>query len=123
MLVGFVPGANGTNSVDSGNGLGIVRNEERSMGKNCDLPLHGITVVVDTSGPKVYIGRYHSENESGVLLNDVDVRELEDLGAKTAYLVRSAKLGVFKNTDRVRVPREDIVSVRRLIEYAAEAAH
>jgi hypothetical protein len=93
------------------------------MGKNCDLPLHGITVVVDTAGPKVYIGRYHSENESGVLLNDADVRELEDLGAKMAYLVRSAKLGVFKNTDRVRVPREDIVSVRRLIEYAAEAAH
>lgn len=93
------------------------------MGKNCDLPLHGITVVVDTAGPKLYIGRYHSENESGVLLNDADVREFDETNAKAPYLARSAKLGVFKNTDRVRVPHEEIVSIRRLIEYAPEAAH
>ena len=42
------------------------------MAKTCDHPLHGITVVVDTAGPRIYIGRYHSENEAGVLLNDVD---------------------------------------------------
>lgn len=89
------------------------------MGRNCDLPLHGITVVVDTPGPKVYIGRYHSENEAGVLLNDVDVRELDEGTSKAEYLARSAKFGVFKNTDRVRVPRDEVVSIRKLIDYAA----
>ena len=90
------------------------------MGSNCDLPLHGITVVVDTSGPRVYIGRYHSESEEGVLLNDVDVRDLADESEKAAYLARSAKMGVFKNTPRVRVPREEVASIRRLIEYTSE---
>jgi hypothetical protein len=89
------------------------------VGKNCDLPLHGFTVVVDTSGPKLYIGRYHSESEEGVLLNDVDVRELEEETSKKEYLVRSAKFGVFKNTDRIRVPHSEVVSIRKLIEYAS----
>jgi hypothetical protein len=91
------------------------------MGKTCDDPLHGITVVVETAGPRVYIGRFHSENEAGVLLNDVDVREVDGPAAKDAYLARSAKYGVFKNTDRVRVPRGEIASLRRLIEYADAA--
>lgn len=88
------------------------------MSKNCDLPLHGITVVVDTPGERLYIGRYHSESEDGILLQDADVRDLEPGTTKTDYLARSAKYGVFKNCDRVKVPRSEIVSVRRLIEYA-----
>ena len=87
------------------------------MGKNCDLPLHGITVVVDTAGPKLYIGRYHSENDDGVLLQDVDVCELDPSATKEDYLARSAKYGVFKNTDHVRVPRAEVQSIRKLIEY------
>lgn len=87
------------------------------MAKTCDDPLHGITVVVETSGPTVYIGRYHSEGSRGILLNDVDVRELGGPDDRKAYLARSAKYGVFKNTDRVIVPREEVASVRRLIEY------
>jgi hypothetical protein len=90
------------------------------MSKNCDLPLHGITVVVDTPGSRLYIGRYHSESDDGILLNDADVRDLGPETSKAAYLARSAKYGVFKNTDRVKVPRAEIASVRRLIEYADE---
>jgi hypothetical protein len=89
------------------------------VGKNCDHPLHGITVVVDTPGAKLYVGRYHSENDEGVLLNDVDVRDLTGGVSKEEYLARSAKYGVFKNADRVRVPRSEVVSIRRLIDHAA----
>ena len=28
------------------------------MGSVCEHPLHGFTVVIDTAGPRVYIGRY-----------------------------------------------------------------
>ena len=90
------------------------------MSKNCELPLHGITVVVDTPGNRLYIGRYHSEGDEGILLNDVDVRDLDQGVSKAEYLARSAKYGVFKNTDRVKVPRAEIASVRRLIEYAPQ---
>jgi hypothetical protein len=86
---------------------------------HCDAPLHGFTVVVETAGSKVYIGRYHSEDDEGLLLLDADVRELPDESARTAHLARSARYGVFKNTEHVRVPRAEIASVRRLVEYAA----
>ncbi|HMB69856.1 MAG TPA: hypothetical protein VKU85_11110 [bacterium] len=88
------------------------------MGKTCDDPLHGLTVVVDTPGSVVYIGRYHSETRDGFLLMDADVRDVGDPSAKADYLARSARMGVFKNTDRVIVPRSEAASVRRLIEYA-----
>ena len=89
------------------------------MSKHCDLPLHGITVVVETEGSRVYIGRYHSENDEELILMDADVRDLADPSARSEHLARSAKYGVFKNADTVRVPKDGVSSVRRLIEYAA----
>lgn len=82
----------------------------------CELPLHGLTVVVETPGPRVYIGRFDVEDDRGVLLRDADVRDLDGSESKAAYLARTAKFGVFKNTDVVRVPHAEIVSIRRLSE-------
>lgn len=91
------------------------------MAKNCDLPLHGFTVVVETNGPRVYVGRYHSENEDELILLDADAREIPDETARAEHLARSARYGVFKNTDQVRVPKSDVASVRRLVEYTPRA--
>lgn len=82
----------------------------------CDMPLHGLTVVIDTAGSRVYIGRFDVETDKGVLLRDVDVRDLEDASAKDAYIAKSAKYGVYKNTDQVWVSPGEIVSIRRLSE-------
>jgi len=90
------------------------------MSRKCDLPLHGLTVVIDTQGPRLYIGRFDHEDEAGILLHDADVRDLESVEAKAPYLRRSAKYGVFKNTDRVKVPRAEVVSVTRLSDISAE---
>jgi hypothetical protein len=86
----------------------------------CDEAFHGLTVVVDTSGPRLYIGRFDVEDERGVLLRDVDVRDLPEDVTKEAYIARTAKFGVFKNTDHIRVPVDEIVSVRRLSEFDPE---
>ncbi|GJM44502.1 MAG: hypothetical protein DHS20C21_13440 [Gemmatimonadota bacterium] len=86
------------------------------MGSHCDLPLHGFTVVVETD-KVLYIGRYHSESERGILLNDVDAHDVQDETEKLEYLAKSAKFGVFKNTDQVQVPLDRVSSVRKLIEY------
>ena len=83
----------------------------------CDMPLHGLTVVVETTGPRLYIGRFDVEDDRGVLLRDVDVRDLAEDGAKDAHIAKTAKFGVFKNTDQIWVPGPDIVSVRRLSEF------
>jgi len=87
------------------------------LGKHCDDPLHGLTVVVETEGTRVVLGRYHSADSDAVLVLDAEVRELDADESREDVLARSAKLGVFKNADHVRVPRGEIRSIRRLIEY------
>ena len=81
--------------------------------------LHGITVVVDTTGPQIYIGRCHEETEAGILLLDVDEHTDGDKGqSKDDFVQRAAKFGQWKKHDRVLVPREVMASVRRLGEIA-----
>jgi len=80
-------------------------------------PLHGITVVVDTTGPEVFVGRCDDEDERGIVLDDVDVHRDGDGGrTKQQYLERAARLGTWKKHDRLFIPRERVASVRRLGE-------
>jgi hypothetical protein len=79
--------------------------------------LHGITVVVDTSGPEIFVGRCDDMDERGVILNDVDVHKDGEGGrSKDEYVKRAALYGVFKKFDRLFVPNDKVVSVRRLGE-------
>jgi hypothetical protein len=81
--------------------------------------LHGITVVVDTTGPEVFVGRCEDEDERGIYLNDADVhRDGEGGRSKEDYLRRAAQLGVWKKYDHLLIPRDKIASVRRLGEVA-----
>ena len=81
--------------------------------------LHGITVVVDTTGPEIFVGRCDDEDERGIFLNDADVhREGENGRSKEDYVRRAAQLGVWKKYDRLLIPRHRIASVRRLGEVA-----
>ncbi len=79
--------------------------------------LHGITVVVDTSGPEIFVGRCDDLDDHQVILLDVDVHEDGDDGrSKEEYVERAARFGVWKKFDRLVVPRSRVVSVRRLGE-------
>ncbi len=79
--------------------------------------LHGITVVVDTAGPEIWIGRCDDMDERQVVLLDADVHREGDGGrSKQQYLERAARFGVWKKYDRVRIERDGVVSVRRLGE-------
>ncbi len=79
--------------------------------------LHGTTVVVDTTGPEVFVGRCDDVLEHGVLLLDADVhRDGEDGRSKEEYVRRAAQLGVWKKLDRVLVPQAQVASIRRLGE-------
>ena len=77
--------------------------------------LHGITVVVDTVGDEIYIGRCDDMNEQGVLLLDVDVHKDGDEGkTKAEYIERAARFGIWKKYQRLIIPGQSVVSVRRL---------
>ena len=77
--------------------------------------LHGITVAVDTKGPRVLVGRVDTIDDRGVLLLDVDVHDEAEGGpSKEEYLRRAARLGTWKKLDRLLVPLDDVASIRRL---------
>lgn len=82
--------------------------------------LHGITVVVDTHGSRLYVGRCDTVLPQGVVLLDGDVHDAAAVGAdgkavsKEAYLERAARFGVWKRYDRHVVPTAEVASIRRL---------
>ncbi len=77
--------------------------------------LHGITVVVDTKGPKVYVGRCDDEDQEKVILVDADIHEDGANGkSKADYVKRAAKFGVWKKYDHLVIPRADVTSITRL---------
>jgi hypothetical protein len=81
--------------------------------------LHGITVVVDTTGPEIAVGRCDDEDDRGIVLYDADVhRDGEGGRSKEDYVRRAAQLGVWKKYDRLLIPRDRIASVRRLGEVS-----
>jgi hypothetical protein len=81
--------------------------------------LHGITVVVDTTGPEIFVGRCDDEDDRGIILDDVDVHRDGEAGrSKEQYVQRAAQLGVWKKYDRLLIPRDRIASVRRLGEVS-----
>ncbi|HET9766844.1 MAG TPA: hypothetical protein VFS60_08350 [Thermoanaerobaculia bacterium] len=92
--------------------------------------LHGITVVVDTDGPEVFVGRCHEVTAAGVVLLDVDVHSAEagegddaafdQSASKAAWVRRAARFGVWGRHRHLVVPRDRVASIRRLGDVAAE---
>lgn len=81
--------------------------------------LHGITVVVDTPGPEIFVGRCDDMDGRGIFLHDVDVHREGDGGrSKEEYVKRAAQFGVWKKHDNLFIPTEKIASVKRLGEVA-----
>jgi len=83
--------------------------------------LHGITVVVDTRGDRVLIGRCDTMDEQGIVLLDADAHEDgKDGRTKAAFVRQAAQFGHWNRYARIVVPAADIASVRRLGDIAAD---
>jgi hypothetical protein len=76
--------------------------------------LHGITVVVETRGTKTYVGRYDSEDATGVHMLDVGTHDESDSVSKDEYIQRSAKYGVRSEHRHLVVPADQILRITRL---------
>ena len=82
--------------------------------------LHGITVVVDTDGAEIFVGRCHDMDDRRVILHDVDVHRDGDGGrSKDEYVERAARYGVWKKHDHLLIDRRRVTSVRRLGEIGS----
>ena len=79
--------------------------------------LHGITVVVDTDGPEIFVGRCDDMDHQRVILLDVDVHREGDGGSsKEEYVRKAAQFGIWKKHDHLVIDRARVTSVRRLGE-------
>jgi hypothetical protein len=76
--------------------------------------LHGITVVVETSGPLTYVGRYDSEDEQGVHMLDVGVHDHTSGGSRDEYVRKSAKFGIRSDHKHLVIPAGQVVRITKL---------
>ncbi len=79
--------------------------------------LHGITVVVDTTGEEIFVGRCDTVTEQGVILLDADVhRDGEGGRSKDEYVRQAAQFGIWKKHDRVVVATDRVAKIERLAD-------
>lgn len=76
--------------------------------------LHGITVVVDTDGEELFVGRLDDMDDERVILLDVDVHRESDELSRDEYLKRAAEWGVFAKHRHLVLDRERVTEVKRL---------
>jgi hypothetical protein len=79
--------------------------------------LHGVTVVLETRGSRLYVGRFDSQDERGVHLHDVGVYDAAvSGGSKQEFLQRCDKFGIRPEHRDLLVPAGEVASIRRLVD-------
>ena len=88
--------------------------------RSCNLDeLHGMTVVLETAGPRVYVGRFDQALGTDYLIHDADVFE-EGKGepaTKAEYLAKASAWGVWARHKDCLVPTAEVTGIRRLVDY------
>jgi hypothetical protein len=81
-------------------------------------PMHGVTVVVETTGPEIWVGRCNRVEDHRVLLFESDCFvEGESAGTKEEWLQRTAMVGFQPRHPKLEIERHRVRSVRPLLEY------
>lgn len=81
--------------------------------------LHGVTVVLETTGPTTYVGRFDTEDERGVHLLNVAIHDPASADSPLDdFLARTLKFGVKTERKHLVVPSGEVKRIRRLAELA-----
>jgi hypothetical protein len=77
--------------------------------------LHGLTIVVDTTGPEVWIGRCDTVADGHVVLLGADRHEaLEGSAPKDEWIRQAARVGVFPRHPRIVLPLDQVARIEKL---------
>jgi hypothetical protein len=77
--------------------------------------LHGVTVVVQGSSGRSWVGRYHERTERGILLHDVAIHDPTTAPVdREAWLARLRKFGVKVDSKHVIIPDNEAARVELL---------
>lgn len=83
--------------------------------------LHGFTVVLHTSGPMTYVGRWDAIVGGRIVLNDAAAHRDGDEGlSKKAFLERLAKTGPHPTRQRLAIPESEVDRAQKLGDLARE---
>ena len=95
---------------------------ERTFNHSHKGELHGITVVVEARESQLFVGRCDTLTAEAIVLLDADVhKEGQEGHSNKEFLEQVSKFGHWSRHARIVVPREDILSVRRLGEISLES--
>ena len=79
--------------------------------------LHGITVVLETTGPVTIVGRYDKKDEHGVHLLNVSLHDAtSDAESRQEFLDRSNRFGIRVDRPHLLVPEKEVKQIVRLAE-------
>jgi hypothetical protein len=82
--------------------------------------LHGITVVLETTGARTYIGRFDTQDESGVHLLGAAMHDATNATVlKEEYVRRTAKFGVRSEHAHVLIPADEVQRIIPLAGFEA----
>ena len=82
--------------------------------------LVGREVVLDVTGPYVYLGRLAGGDEKFLALDEADVHDLRDTATtREEYVVAARRHGLAPNRTRVYVRMADVVSLSALEDVIA----
>ena len=85
--------------------------------RSCNVDeLHGMTVVLETSGPKVYVGRFDQVLGPEYLIHDADIFD-GPAEAKAEYLAKASAWGVWVKHKDCLVPTAEVTGIRKLVDY------
>lgn len=80
--------------------------------------LHGITVVVDTVGPRTFIGRFDRIEDGRIQLLNVAPHD-PAAGSRDEFVRRSHKFGVPAALGHLALPESDVTAILPLSEAVA----
>jgi len=75
--------------------------------------LHGVTVVIEGTSGRTYLGRWHERGARGVTMKDVAIHDPETAAMpRGAWLLKQEKFGVAATEKMLIVPNDEAASVR-----------
>ena len=80
--------------------------------------LHGITVVVETTGSLTYVARFDTADERGICLINVATHDGATGGTLDEFLAMTRKFGVKATQKHLVLPHAQVRTIRRLSEIS-----
>jgi hypothetical protein len=73
-----------------------------------------MTVVLETTGPLTYVGRYDQEDAQGIHLLDVGIHDDRSGISRREYIERSSRFGIRSEHRHLVVPADQVARIAQL---------